>query len=294
MTGDDSSKKRGLGMGLSALLGSETLAATPDEGIETVPVEFLQPSPLQPRQQFDENELATLAESVRSKGIIQPLVVRPKSGTVPGYEIIAGERRWRAAQRAGLHEVPVLVRHLSDIEVLEISLIENLQRQDLSAIEEAAAFQRLMAEFGHSQEQLAEAVGRSRSHIANTIRLLKLPEDVQTMISIRSLSAGHARALVTADDPEQLARQVVDQGLSVRQTEALANQARKQRTGRTEPSSVERDPNYVAAEKQMTDHLGLKVAIKPKRRGGTLVIHFRTPDQLEGVMARLGGIGSDQ
>ena len=176
MSEADLPRKRALGMGLSALLGSDPISeGRSGDGLQTVPIEFLQPSALQPRQHFDENELNALAASIRSKGILQPLVVRPVKGAVPSYEIIAGERRWRAAQRVGLHELPAIVKSLSDRDVLEIALIENLQREDLSAIEEAVAFERLMDDFGHTQEQLASALGKSRSHIANTLRLLNLP-----------------------------------------------------------------------------------------------------------------------
>ena len=283
-------KKRGLGMGLSALLGAEPVAGPVGEsaGLETVPIEFLEPSSLQPRRHFDEEELASLADSLRSKGILQPLVVRQRAGSVPGYEIIAGERRWRAAQIAGLHELPVLVRELSDRDVLEVALVENLQREDLSAIEEATAFQRLVDEFGHSQERLAEALGKSRSHIANTLRLLRLPEELRGMVEDGRLSAGHARALLTSPDPAALAHLVVERELSVRQTEALARTANS-RKPRPEREPIDRDPDIEATERRLAEHLGLDVKIGTGKRGGTLTIRYRSNEQLDGVLGRLLG-----
>ena len=283
-------KKRGLGMGLSALLGAEPVPGPAGEGagLETVPIEFLEPSSLQPRRHFDEEELASLADSLRSKGILQPLVVRQRAGSVPGYEIIAGERRWRAAQIAGLHELPVLVRALSDRDVLEVALVENLQREDLSAIEEATAFQRLVDEFGHSQERLAEALGKSRSHIANTLRLLRLPDEVREMVEDGRLSAGHARALLTSPDPVALAHIVIERELSVRQTEALARSASSP-TPRRKSDPHDRDPDIADTERRLAEHLGLDVKIGPRKRGGTLTIRYRSNEQLDGVLGRLLG-----
>ena len=199
---------------------------------QNVPIEFLRPSPLQPRRRFDEAELEALADSIRERGILQPLLVRPAASGAAGYEIVAGERRWRAAQRAGLHEVPAVVRELSDQETLELALVENLQRADLSPLEEAQAFRRLIDEFGHTQEELATGVGKSRSHVANTLRLLALPAAVQALVEDGSLTAGHARALIGCADAERLARAVIERGLNVRETEALV----RRETARPRPA----------------------------------------------------------
>ncbi|MCB1835366.1 MAG: ParB/RepB/Spo0J family partition protein [Geminicoccaceae bacterium] len=284
-----SQKKRGLGMGLSALLGADDHSSQSgrDGQLQTVPIEFLRASPFQPRRHFDEEELHALADSIRSKGILQPLVVRPTDGAVPGYEIIAGERRWRASQIAGLHEVPAIVRTLDDRAVLEIALIENLQREDLSPIEEAIAFQKLLDEFGHTQEELGAALSKSRSHIANTLRLLKLPPEVRKMVEDGRLSAGHARALVTSEDALTLARIVVEKELTVRETEELAKRKPDAAEVRNKPDPEPADPNVLAAEKYLADRLGLKVDIRAKKRGGTLVIHYRTGAQLDHVISRL-------
>ena len=281
-------RKRGLGRGLAALLGSaegdEVLGAREPRSL---PIELLQPSSLQPRRHFDEEQLEALTDSVRRQGIMQPLVVRPGRATDGQYEIVAGERRWRAAQRAGLHDVPVVIRALSDAETLEIALIENLQREDLSAIEEAHAYQRLIAEFGHTQEALGQVVGRSRSHVANTLRLLALPEDVRALVQEGRLSAGHARALVTADEPSAIAREVVRQDLSVRQTEALARERAPAAVGAI-GEREKRDPNLQALERELSELLGLPVSLKGSRSGaGRMTIAYRSADQLEGLISRL-------
>jgi ParB family chromosome partitioning protein len=236
-----------------------------------------------------EAELAELAQSIAAKGILQPLLVRRRDDDPSSFEIIAGERRWRAAQLAQLHEVPVLVRELSDAEALEVALVENLQRQDLNPLEEAEGYRRLMAEFEHTQEELARVVGKSRSHIANSLRLLSLPEPVRALIDDGALTAGHARALVTAADPIALARQVVDAGLSVRATEALAR-SEKPPIPAGKPRQVMppgKDPNTAALERDLSQVLGLAVEIRFRGQGGALILHYRTLDQLDDILMRL-------
>jgi ParB family transcriptional regulator, chromosome partitioning protein len=281
-------RKRGLGMGLSALLGSDTEPAPGDSGRERlrfVPIEQLRASPLQPRQHFADEELELLAQSLRDRGVLQPLVVRAARDAV-GYEIVAGERRWRAAQKAGLHELPVVVRELDDREVLELALIENLQRQDLNALEEARAYRRLMSDFAYTQDSLGSVVGKSRPHIANTLRLLNLPDEVQALVTRGELSAGHARALLGARDPGQLAREVIRRGLTVRETEHLTAAAlRRERQARPDRLS---DPDLDDLERQLGRRIGLAVAIRPGRRGGTLVIRYSSPEQLDALVERLG------
>jgi ParB family chromosome partitioning protein len=276
-------------MGLSALLGAgaETYQGeAPAGATQRVPIEFLRPSPLQPRRRFDEAELEALAQSLRERGVLQPLLVRPAGGGVPGYEIVAGERRWRAAQRAGLHEVPVVVRDFSDRETLEVALIENLQRADLSPLEEAKAYRRLMDEFAHTQEALAEAVGRSRSHVANTLRLLGLPAEVHELIEDGKLTAGHARALIGNPAAVALARTVVERGLSVRETEALARRE-ADRDGAPASAAAGADPHAAELSRRLTLQLGLEVGIRAKGKGGLLTIRYRDLEQLDGLIRRL-------
>jgi ParB family transcriptional regulator, chromosome partitioning protein len=266
--------------------GAQGLADT--GGARTVPIEAIRPSPFQPRRHFAEEELAELAQSIREKGIIQPLLVRPVedalSGSGTDFELIAGERRWRAAQRVGLHEVPVVVRALADSEALEIALVENLQREDLSPLEEAEAYSRLMREFDRSQAGLAEAVGKSRSHVANTLRLLSLPAPVRRHLEEGALSAGHARALLGAADPAALAAEVVRRGLNVRATEALVRRrAAEPRRAAPKP----RDTDAVALETELGAALGLRVTLAAKRRGGSLTLHYSSLDQLDRVLALL-------
>ena len=275
-------KKRGLGMGLSALLaGEDTFEPVPGESLRQIPIERLVPSPFQPRRRFDPDDLKALALSIRAKGVLQPLVVRERGD---GYEIVAGERRWRAAQTAGLHALPAIVRRFSDQETLEIALIENLQRADLSAIEEARAFERLLGEFGHTQEALANALAKSRSHVANTLRLLKLPADVQAMVEDKRLSAGHARALVGVEHPLEAAQAVIERGLTVREVEALAAEKPVVKRASPPPAAVPADPDLAECEKRLAARLGLKVAIKPKRRGGMLTIAYGDLDQLQAII----------
>jgi ParB family chromosome partitioning protein len=284
----DDAKRRGLGRGLSALLGddAEDYAALDRLRLsKMVPVEFLQPGGSQPRKRFDIDSNAALVDSIREKGILQPLLVRRHPRNANTYEIVAGERRWRAAQQAALREVPVIIKDLSDSEALEIALVENIQREDLTPIEEAEGYQRLIEEFKHTQEALAQAVGKSRSHIANLLRLLTLPESIRKMVNEGVLSAGHARALITVDAPEALAKQVVGRGLNVRQTERLA---RKQRhAGKSPPVRAAKDPNTVALEENLTQLLGLKVSIETRGEGGALKINYKTLDQLDDVLQRL-------
>jgi ParB family chromosome partitioning protein len=276
-------RKRGLGMGLSALLGGASDLAGP-EGVRIVPIEFLRPSALQPRRYFGEDELAALTESIRARGVMQPLLVRRVPGADDQYEIVAGERRWRAAQIAGCHELPVVVYALSDREALELALLENVQRQDLTPLEEADGYRRLIEEFGHTQEELARSLGKSRSHIANLIRLLGLPAPVRAMLDGGQLSAGHARALLGARDPAPLARHVVARNLNVRQTEALVrNERQTGRLARPQP----RDANTLAVERDLSGRLGLRVRLQPRGGGGTLSIAYRSLDQLDELIRRL-------
>ncbi|MFC3613474.1 ParB/RepB/Spo0J family partition protein [Lutimaribacter marinistellae] len=254
-----------------------------------IPIEKLQANPDQPRRSFSQEQLDELANSIKAKGIIQPLIVRPK-GT-DRFEIIAGERRWRAAQIAQLHEIPVLVRDFDDTEVLEIAIIENIQRADLNAVEEAAGFRQLMDKFGHTQEKLAEALGKSRSHIANLLRLLNLPSDVQALIVEGKLSAGHARALVTAENPSELAKIVVKEGLSVRATEALVKKASETpaKPRSKTASSTEKDADTRALEKDLAAILAMKVSINHKdgTETGQVVLTYENLDQLDDLCAKL-------
>jgi ParB family chromosome partitioning protein len=285
-----------LGMGLSALIGDAAAAvleppARPSAtgaaatGQRAVPIESLEPGPFQPRGPIDEAALAELAASIREHGVLQPILVRPKPGAPGSYQIIGGERRWRAAQAARLHEVPVVIRDLGDREAMAAALVENLQRQDLNALEEAEGYSRLLEEFGLTQELLGKAVGKSRSHVANTLRLLGLPAKVRSLLRDGQLTAGHARALLTAEDPEKLATAVVVRGLSVRQTEALV--AAKPREPRAGTSTRAQDPDTAALERDLTERLGLKVAIRPAGRGGQITITFRDFDQLDGLIRLL-------
>ena len=286
-------RQRGLGKGLAALLGEtmeEGARGTREGALLSIPIEHLAPHPNQPRQHFDEAEIESLAASIREKGVVQPLVVRPgPGGDEDGapYQIVAGERRWRAAQRAGLHELPAVVRQLSDPESIEIALVENLQRSDLNPLEEATAYRRLIREFDHRQEDVATALGKSRSHVANTVRLLDLPETVKALVGDGTLSAGHGRALLAAADPAALSDTVVRLGLTVRQTEALVRRAGEGRT--REPKSRTDDPNVRALQTDLSRALGLKVTIDPAARGagGRVTIAYKEPEQLDGLIARL-------
>lgn len=280
-------KKRGLGRGLSALMGDVGEEAMPREGAPPrrpdlrVPVESIRPNPDQPRRTFVKESLEELAASVREKGIIQPIIVREKPARSGSYEIVAGERRWRAAQMAQLHEVPVLVRELNDTEVLELSIIENVQRADLNPVEEAQGYRQLMDRFGHTQEKLAEALGKSRSHIANLLRLLGLPEEVLALLRDGSLTAGHARALVVLDNPLPLARRVVAEGLSVREVERLAK-APPPNASRPKPKAPAKDADTRALEGELSVALGMRVSIdQGGDEGGAVTIRYRSLDQLD-------------
>ncbi|HBT41403.1 MAG TPA: chromosome partitioning protein ParB [Rhodospirillaceae bacterium] len=281
-------KRRNLGRGLSALLGEDTSPAQA-AGARQIAIEKLHPGRYQPRRNMGEAELQDLAQSIRELGVLQPILVREHPDRPGDYEIIAGERRWRAAQLAQLHEVPVLVKVLSNKETLEVALVENLQREDLSPLEEAVGLQRLMDEFGHTQEALAKAVGKSRSHVANMLRLLGLPDVVKAMVDNGDLSAGHARALLSATAPEVLARQVVDQGLSVRQTEQLVQRAATAKSSGARRGPKEKDADTRALETDLSDLLGLRVAIAAKGREGSVTLYYKSLDQLDGLLQRLSG-----
>lgn len=281
--------RSGLGRGLNALLGDVAReepieGGAASSGVRLLPVGSLSPHPGQPRRHFAENALEELAESIAVRGLIQPIVVRPHG---KGYQIVAGERRWRAAQRARLHEVPVIVREFSDAETLEVALVENIQRQDLNAIEEAEAYHRLIGDFGHTQDALGKLVHKSRSHISNLLRLLDLPKSVQERVVEGVLSMGHARALIGAADAEMLAEQVIAKGLSVRETERLARAAKPD--ARTRHARGEGDADIAALEHQLADLLGLSVRINHGPKGGTLTLNYSTLDQLDMICQRLSG-----
>ncbi len=282
--------RSGLGRGLNALLGDiareEPVNASGDAspGVRMLAVGAITPHPDQPRRHFDDALLEELAQSIALRGVVQPIVVRPH-GT--SYQIVAGERRWRAAQRARLHEVPVVVRDFDDAETLEVALVENIQRQDLNAIEEAQAYQRLIGEYGHTQEALAKIVHKSRSHVTNLLRLLDLPDGVQQRLVDGSLSMGHARAILGSDDIEALADRIVAKGLSVRDTERLARENKGR--ARSSSSSAVPDADIAALENQLADLLGLSIKIAHSERGGTLTLGYATLDQLDMVCQRLSG-----
>ena len=274
-------KRRQLGRGLAALFGETEIDAAAEASAQhRIPIELIRPSAFQPRRRFAEAELDALAQSIREKGILQPLLVRPLAGQEADFELVAGERRWRAAQRIGMHEVPVIVRPLADSEALEIALVENLQREDLSPLEEAEAYSRLMEEFGRTQGALAEAVGKSRSHVANTLRLLSLPAPVRRRLDEGELSAGHARALLAAADPTALAAEVIRRGLNVRATERLV----QRRSELPPPKRRPRNADTLALESELGNRLGLRVTLEPKKRGGALTLRYLSLDQLDRVL----------
>ncbi|WP_109465462.1 ParB/RepB/Spo0J family partition protein [Albibacillus kandeliae] len=294
---DKKAKPRGLGRGLSALMADVTTAedrvnpAAPRRPDLTVPIERVVPNPDQPRRRFSKEALDELASSVKEKGIIQPLIVREVAGG--NFEIVAGERRWRAAQQAQLHEVPVIVRDFDDTEVLEVAIIENIQRADLNAVEEAAGYRQLMDRFGHTQEKLAEALGKSRSHIANLLRLLNLPEDVLEFLREGQLSAGHARALVTSENASELAKKIIREGLSVRETEALVKKSDAEPRERSKaPKSYEdKDADTRALEGDLSANLGMRVTIshEPGGERGRILIQYENLDQLDEICRVLSG-----
>lgn len=291
-------RKRGLGRGLSALMSD--VAETENTsgsgtGARRIAIEQVFPNPDQPRKRFSDDDLKDLAASIKEKGIIQPLIVRQRGEHA--FEIVAGERRWRAAQMAQLHEVPVVLRDFTDIEVLEVAIIENIQRADLNPIEEAAGYRLLMDRFGHTQEKMSEALGKSRSHIANLLRLLSLPEQILEMVRNGDLSAGHARALITAEDPLKLAQHVLKRGLSVRATEALVKQdlagALDAGSGKAKagPRDLEKDADTKALEGDLSASLGMKVTLlhKPGQESGQMTLHYKSLEELDELCRMLGG-----
>jgi ParB family chromosome partitioning protein len=280
-----------LGRGLAALIGDAGTAPPANEparGHRRVPVAFIKPNPRNPRRQFSDTELAELAASIRERGIIQPIVVRTRHGEPDSFEIIAGERRWRAAQRAGMHDVPIILHEASDSEALELAIIENVQRADLNPLEEAMGYQALADEYKYSQDEIAKTVGKSRSHVANTVRLLKLPESVKVYINAGKLSAGHARALIGMPDPERTAREIVERGLNVRDVESLAQQRASEagKPKQTRPRKA-KDVDTLAVEKRLSDALGMTVTIETRGEGGVVQIKYRELDQLDEVIRRL-------
>jgi ParB family chromosome partitioning protein len=284
-----------LGRGLAALMGdvgAESPVADRAQKVppRKVPIEHLKPNPRNPRRIFADTELDELSQSIRERGIIQPIVVRATPDGGKTFEIIAGERRWRASQRAGLHEVPIVVLEVTDAEALELAIIENIQRADLNPLEEAAGYQALANQYSHSQDDIAHIVGKSRSHVANTLRLLKLPDSVKAYINQGKLTAGHARALINQTDPEGVARDIVEKGLNVREAEKLRQDNAKVAGKKAKKSSAKalKDANIAALERQLSDALGLVVEINDRgRAGGTLGIRYRTLDQLDEVVRRL-------
>ena len=279
-----------LGRGLAALLGDAPASDEPKSNLasgapQSLSIDALEPGPFQPRRNMAPEALAELVESIKARGILQPLLARRHPGQPGRYQIIAGERRWRAAQQAGLHDVPVLVRDLNDQDAMAASLVENLQRQDLNPIEEAEGYKRLVEEFGLTQEQLGTAVGKSRSHVANIIRLLQLPASVRLDVQAGKLTAGHARALLAHANPEEAARLVIEKGLNVRQTEGLTTNP----TPKAAPPAPqrERDPETDALERDLSERLGLKVQIAFDGKGGSVRIAYRSLDQLDGLIAVL-------
>jgi ParB family chromosome partitioning protein len=283
-----------LGRGLAALIGDVGKDAEPTQqpaasrGHRRVPVAFLKPNPRNPRRAFSDTELGELTNSIRERGIIQPIVVRTVRGATDSFEIIAGERRWRAAQRAGLHEVPIIVHEASDAEALEIAIIENVQRADLNPLEEAMGYQALADEYKYTQDDIAKTVGKSRSHVANTLRLLRLPESVKTYINDGKLTAGHARALLGMPDPESIAREIVERGLNVRDVEQLAQQ-RASATGKVKKARqrAAKDVDTLAVEKRLSDALGLTVTIETRGEAGVVQIKYSDLEQLDEVIRRL-------
>ncbi|SFZ85081.1 chromosome partitioning protein, ParB family [Devosia enhydra] len=282
-----------LGRGLAALIGDMNTIDSPrvaesSNGLKRLPVDFIIANRANPRREFNDEQLADLANSIREKGIMQPLLVRPTRDPNQ-FELIAGERRWRAAQRAGLHDVPVLIRDVGDKEALELAIIENVQRVDLNALEEAQGYGQLIEQFDYTQQDLAQVIGKSRSHVANTMRLLKLPEPVKAMVAKGDLTAGHARALITAGDPEALARIIVEKGLSVREAEALGQAEETPRKSPKQSAPKVKDADTTALEKRLSNMLGLNVAIAHGEKGGRMEIRYSTLEQLDAICMKLAG-----
>lgn len=284
-----------LGRGLAALIGDSAPEPTntdrAHQGQKRIPIEFIKPNPRNPRRSFDDDQLTELADSIREKGVIQPILVRAIPQTADAYEIIAGERRWRAAQRVGIHDVPVVIIEADEKQSLEIAIIENVQRSDLNAIEEAVGYEQLAQEFAYTQNDLAKVIGKSRSHIANTLRLLKLPVSARDLVVNGSISAGHARALLSVADPESVSKRIVEDGLTVRDVERLAqDDARletKQVPAGVTKSRAQKDADTRALEKALNDVLGLSVAIKHKGEAGEVAIRYKSLDQLDALCRRL-------
>jgi ParB family chromosome partitioning protein len=279
-------KQRRLGRGLAALIGDDTTEEAIIQDVRSlrhIPIELIEPNPNNPRKIFREEELEDLSRSLREKGMLQPLLVRRRADQRT-YEIIAGERRWRAAQRAGLHDLPVLIRDMSDGEALEIALVENIQRSDLNPIEEARGYAQLIEQFGYTQQKLAESVGKSRSHIANTLRLLALPDEVRRRLEEGELTAGHARTLIAKPDPVAAAEQIVKLGLTVRDAERLS---REPAQGAGTAKLKQKSADVQALEAELREHLGLRVEIADGKRGGRLVLHYRSLEQLDDLCRRL-------
>ncbi|MGA2124514.1 MAG: ParB/RepB/Spo0J family partition protein [Xanthobacteraceae bacterium] len=281
-----------LGRGLAALIGDvgdENSAIERTRSQRRLPVEFLRPNPRNPRRMFSDLELDELAASIHERGIIQPILVRTVRGTADAFEIIAGERRWRAAQRAGLHDVPVVLLEVDDREALELAIIENVQRTDLNALEESMGYEALGNEFKYGQDEIAKIVGKSRSHVANMLRLLKLPDSVKVYLRDGKITAGHARALLGEADPETMARMIVERGLNVRQVEAMAQEraAKAGKTAKPRQQRHDKDADTVALERRLSDVLGLVVTIEMRGQGGELRIRYRSLEQLDAVIRRL-------
>lgn len=293
MTMTDESGRRRLGRGLAALIGdagNEFEVVERVRGTRKVAIDLIRANPKNPRRIFKEEELDELSASIRQHGMIQPVVVRPAADRPGGYDLIAGERRWRAAQKAGVHEIPVVIHEVSDKEAMEIAIIENVQRQDLNPLEEAYGYEQLISEFEYTQNDLASIIGKSRSHVANTLRLLKLPEPVKKYLQDGALTAGHARALVTAPDPAGLARKIVEEGLTVRSAEAMAQATVIEPHGRAKAARPEKDADTRALEKRLSDVLGLAVEIAHKPSGkGEIRIRYQDLDQLDDLVRRLSG-----
>lgn len=290
----DSPQRTNLGRGLAAIFGEEDEAFSAleqEQAPKHLPVGQLHPSPGQPRRNFDDTAVRELADSIKENGVLQPILVRPHPNRPGDFEIVAGERRWRAAQLAQLHEVPVVVREIDDGQALELALVENIQREDLNALEEAEAYRHLVEEFGHSQDDLSRALGKSRSHISNTLRLLGLPKPVKALVADGKLSAGHGRALLGGDDPAAMAKAVLAKELNVRQTEDLVRKSRTEavarRGNRHRGGGREKDPDTLALERDLSALLGLKVSIGPRGEAGSLTIHYRNLDQLDDLLRRL-------
>jgi ParB family chromosome partitioning protein len=286
-------KRTNLGRGLAALFGEENedyASLDKVRSTKSVPIEHLRPGRFQPRRHFDEGAVAALAESITAQGILQPILVRRHPERANDFEIVAGERRWRAAQIAKLHEVPVIIRDLTDAESLELAIVENVQRQDLTPLEEAEGYRKLIDEFQHTQDDLARTLGKSRSHIANTLRLLSLPQGVKLLLDEGKLTAGHARTLIGCDNAEGLATQMISRGLNVRQAERLVQNAKSggaRKSAKLAEADAPKDSDTLALERDLTALLGLKVSIKFQGTGGSLTIHYKTLEQLDDVLHRL-------